>query len=77
MTETKTDSGADFQDLQEVEFHKIMDMSIEELMEKAWAEQWKVKHIVFWLDIKKAQNFEKMLILVRDRLEALYQPVII
>ncbi len=69
MNETKQDSGADFQDLQELEFHKILDMSIEDLMEKAWTEQWKVKHVEFWLKVKNAQNFEKVLTNIESYLD--------
>lgn len=65
MTENKQDSGADAltEDLSDLEFHKILDCTVEELLEKAWKEQWKIKHIDFWIRVKNAQNLE---ILVKD-----------
>ncbi len=37
---------------------KILDMNIEELVEKADKENWRVQHLEFWLKIKNAQNLE-------------------
>ncbi len=65
----ETHSGADAQNLEELddeEFHKILNCSIEELLEKAWREQWKIVHIEFWLKVKNAQNAEKQLEFLED-----------
>ncbi|CAG0950386.1 MAG: hypothetical protein OIN86_13540 [Candidatus Methanoperedens sp.] len=61
MNENK-DSGADAlkDDLSVLEFHKILDCTIEELLEKAWQEKWKIKHIEFWLNVKNSQNLERL-----------------
>lgn len=55
-------SGADelIKELIDSEFQQILDCSIRELLEKAWTEQWKIKHIEFWIKVKNAQNLEKM-----------------
>jgi hypothetical protein len=68
MSENKQDSGADapIEDLQEFEFHKILDCTIEELLKKAWKEQWNIKHIDFWLRVKNAQNNEVMVAQIKD-----------
>lgn len=71
MNNTKIDSGAD---LEKKKVREILDCSIEELMEKAWSEKWEIAHVELWLKVKNAQILEKMLNLVRDRLEA---PVIL
>jgi hypothetical protein len=67
MSENK-DSGADAltEDLSELEFHKILYCTVEELLEKAWKEQWKIKHIEFWLKVKNAQNNEAMVAQIKD-----------
>ncbi|HWQ96302.1 MAG TPA: hypothetical protein VN368_02905 [Candidatus Methylomirabilis sp.] len=42
------------------EFRTFLCCSIGELMERAWVEQWKVKHVEFWLKVKNAQNIESI-----------------
>lgn len=60
MSEKKQDSGADAlnEDLKELEFHEILDGTVEELLETAWKDKWKIKHVEFWLKVKNAQNLE-------------------
>lgn len=60
MDENTQDSGADAltKDLSDLEFQKILDYTIEELLEKAWKEKWKVKNTEFWIKVKNAQNLE-------------------
>jgi hypothetical protein len=80
MDKRKSNSGADAPTLEELstlKFHKILDCTIEELLEKAWSEQWNIKHIEFWLKVKNAQNSEQVKNAILDRLESLDQPVIL
>ena len=62
-------------DLGLFEFNKILDCTVEELLEKAYNEEWQVKHIEFWLKVKNAQNFELIKIDISDIREILEQKV--
>ncbi len=55
-------SGADAltEELSGSEFYKILDCTVEELLEKAWQEKWTIKHIEFWLNVKNSQNLERL-----------------
>ncbi len=81
MSESKTDSEAEVLatsgDLDETEFRTILDCTVEELLEKAWQNQWKTKHIEFWLTVKNAQNFELVSTAILERLERINQSVIV
>lgn len=41
-------------------FEDILELSIEELVKKAFKENWQVKHVEFWLKVKNARNFERL-----------------
>lgn len=62
MSENLKNSGADApnEDLNDSKFHEILNGTVEELLEMAWKEEWKIKHVKFWLDVKQVQALEKI-----------------
>lgn len=42
------------------EFEDILDLPIKELLQKAIEENWKVKYVEFWIKVKNARNFERL-----------------
>ncbi len=42
------------------EFEIILDLPIKELLKRALKENWKVKHVEFWIKAKNARNFERL-----------------
>ncbi len=46
------------------EFEEILNLSIEEILKKSIQENWQVKHLELWLNLKNAKNFERLVVAV-------------
>ncbi len=42
------------------EFEDILSLNTAELLKKALKENWQIKHVEFWIKIKNARNFERL-----------------
>ncbi len=42
------------------EFEYILSLNTAELLKKALQEDWQIKHIEFWIKVKNARNFERL-----------------
>lgn len=48
------------------EFKTILKLPINELLKRALKENWKVKHVEFWIKVKNARNFERLVAAIED-----------
>lgn len=45
---------------QKAEFEKILELTTEELLKKAFNEKWLIKYVEFWIKVRNARNFERL-----------------